>query len=421
MKIVRLMAENVKKIKVVEITPTGNLIPIKGNNGAGKSSILDSIWWAIHGRSNIQSKPIREGEERAEIQLDLGTLHVTRKFIKQDDGTFTTSIKVTQPDNSSFSSPQKMLDAMTDSLSFDPLEFSRMPPRDQISQLESLVPDFDFEENRKTRDNVFQERTLVNREIDRLRAKQADLETELQGQTKPEALDTSDLANKLAEAEKHNADLDAKKYRLHGKKTSLSELEKMETELIERISELTTELDSVRGQQTELKAEIEGIGVLGDRVDTLEISVALKKQAENRGIIERFETLKTTSADLEEATLAAKAHTDAIENLDDRKSTAIRRAKLPVEGISLGESGIELNGQPFDQASDAERLRASVAIAIARAPKLRVIRIRDGSLLDDEGMKILGEVANNQDFQIWIERVGNTDDGGVLIEDGQLA
>lgn len=42
MKIIRLDAANVKRLKAVEITPDGTLQVVTGANGAGKSSVLDA-------------------------------------------------------------------------------------------------------------------------------------------------------------------------------------------------------------------------------------------------------------------------------------------------------------------------------------------------------------------------------------------
>jgi hypothetical protein len=105
----------------------------------------------------------------------------------------------------------------------------------------------------------------------------------------------------------------------------------------------------------------------------------------------------------------------------EAKDQAIASAKMPVDGLSFGEDGVLLNGVPFEQASDAEQLRASVAIAAAMNPKLRVIRIRDGSLLDDDAMQALAAMAAERDLQIWIERVGeHVNTFGVVIRDGAV-
>lgn len=53
MKIIRLQANNIKKLTAIEISPEGNIITLAGNNGAGKSSILDSIVYALGGTDNV--------------------------------------------------------------------------------------------------------------------------------------------------------------------------------------------------------------------------------------------------------------------------------------------------------------------------------------------------------------------------------
>lgn len=50
MKINRLEIENVKRIKAVKLEPTANgLTIVGGNNNQGKTSVLDSIAWALGG------------------------------------------------------------------------------------------------------------------------------------------------------------------------------------------------------------------------------------------------------------------------------------------------------------------------------------------------------------------------------------
>ena len=49
-KINKLEIENVKRVKAVAIEPTANgLTILGGNNNQGKTSILDSIAWALGG------------------------------------------------------------------------------------------------------------------------------------------------------------------------------------------------------------------------------------------------------------------------------------------------------------------------------------------------------------------------------------
>ena len=93
---------------------------------------------------------------------------------------------------------------------------------------------------------------------------------------------------------------------------------------------------------------------------------------------------------------------------------------IPVENIHFGDGIILLDGVPFEQGSDAEQLRACLAIAMARNPELKVIRIREGSLLDEDSEKLVREIATKKGFQIWQEKVDSSGKVGFFIEEGKL-
>jgi hypothetical protein len=91
---------------------------------------------------------------------------------------------------------------------------------------------------------------------------------------------------------------------------------------------------------------------------------------------------------------------------------------MPLPGLSFGNKEVLFDGLPLSQAGEAEQLRISVAIAMTANPKLRILRIKDGSLLDDKGMELLRTMATDSDYQIWIERVDTTGKVGIVMEDG---
>jgi hypothetical protein len=99
---------------------------------------------------------------------------------------------------------------------------------------------------------------------------------------------------------------------------------------------------------------------------------------------------------------------------------------MPVEGLGIdidakGAPFLTWEGLPFDkdQISTAVQLRVSTAIGMAANPTLRVLRIKDGSLLDANSKRMLAEMADTEDFQLWVEEVG---DGGtgVIMENGEI-
>ena len=92
---------------------------------------------------------------------------------------------------------------------------------------------------------------------------------------------------------------------------------------------------------------------------------------------------------------------------------------MPVDGLSLTADGVFYDGIPFGQINTAEKLKVSVAVAMASNPELRVLRVENGCFLDDDGMNILRQMADDRDFQIWVERVG-AEEMSVVIDDGAV-
>ena len=169
MKITKLTAENVKRLTAVEMTPDGNLVIVGGKNRAGKSSVLDSIMYALAGAASIPSQPIRNGAKAAKITLELDgekSLTVERTMSPRGGSLVVKLANKAAP----LSSPQALLDSLCGKIAFDPLEFTRLKPREQLERLRDLVG-LDFAELDRERESVFAERTQVNRDAKTMKAR----------------------------------------------------------------------------------------------------------------------------------------------------------------------------------------------------------------------------------------------------------
>jgi hypothetical protein len=437
MKIIAFEAENIKRIAVASIKPDGSpLVEITGKNRQGKTSVLDAIFWALAGAEAIQSKPIRKGADRALIRLDLGELVVTRRFTAQDDGGFTTSIKVENAEGASFKTPQTMLDKLLGKLTFDPLEFTRMKPADQFEACRKFVPHFDFDAFADAQNKDFTARTEVNRSAKQLRAQAEGINFETLSEG---ARDESELVAQLEQAGVTNADIELRRA---NREKAAADAERFEQDALalkgranekrEQAARLVAEAEAEEkraadwiAEGADLKARILEAGPLPAPVETQAIKDAIAAAREHNGRVAAAMEAAKRKRELEtQAAAAEKQSTDLTAQMDARNKTklaAIAQATLPVEGLSFGDNCILLDGLPFDQGSDAQQLEASVAIAAAMNPKLRVIRIRDGSLLDKEAFELLGEFAQRHDMQIWVETVASGRPGAVVIEDGRVA
>jgi hypothetical protein len=109
---------------------------------------------------------------------------------------------------------------------------------------------------------------------------------------------------------------------------------------------------------------------------------------------------------------------EALERFDIDHVKKVESARLPVPGLGFSFDGVTYKGVPFEQCSAAESLRVSAAIGFAMQPKLKLMLIYDGSLLDADSMEILANLAEEFDAQVLIERVEHGDEVGVRIVDG---
>lgn len=405
MKIIQLKAENIKRLIAVEITPKGNLVQITGRNGQGKTSILDSIWWCLSGGQNIQAKPIRTGENQAVVVLDLGEMVVTRKFKINKDGETTSSLTVENKEGVKFSSPQALLDKLLGDLTFDPLGFARMEPKKQFETLRKFVPSVDFEAIDKANKEDYDTRTDMNRQYKSCMTQADAIKVDIT--TAPTKLvDESAMLKQMEEAATHNSDIEVRR-------TNRQNLERQIKELQQNAKDALAEADAIQ-------AKLKTAGELPAPVDISELSKKITAAQENNKLV-GLRAQKVAQID-QAARLGQNAEmlTRRIEKRNDEKQKAIASAQLPVKEISFGDGQVLISGVPFNQASDAEQLRVSLAIAMALNPQLKVIRVRDGSLLDDDSMKIVEQMANEKDFQVWLERVEGSGKVGFVMEAGEV-
>lgn len=426
MKIIQLTAENVKKIRAVEITPKGDLVQITGRNDQGKTTILDAIWWALAGTKSIQAAPIRKGQDKARIRLALGgekaELIVERRFTAGGAST----LYVENAEGARFKSPQAMLDAMIDAIAFDPIGFVDDPPPEQFKTLRGLVKlDVDIDQLDGLNRHDFEDRAGLNRDAKSARANADAIKVP---DNLPEAMhDVKAIIDEIAEAGQANAHIASERARRVERSRVLDTIEAGEAKHLQEIAELEAQVEEIRQRIGSDNKTVEigraELGALVDLPPPVDV-VALRRKldeasADNKGIEARGRKMMFLR-DAAAAEAAAKERTDAMAARDEVKRKAIEGAKMPVDGLGFGDGIVTFNGLPFDQASTAQQVRVSLAIAMAANPKLRVIRIKQGNDLDPDNLAIVAAMAKEHDYQVWIERIDVTGKIGIQIEDGAV-
>jgi len=414
MKILKLMAENFKRLSAVEITPDGNVVVISGKNEAGKSSVLDAIEAALCGGRNLPKQPIKRGEHRAKVVVDMGEYIVTRKFLGTNSTLKVESVEGNVKAN--ILRPQEFLDKVVGDISFDPLAFMKKSPTEQRNALmDFLGLNLDEFDNKVA--SLKAERSEVRKEKER-KLHEADSITFTPGLPEKEqgadALladlqtirDHNEKAQNTAQA---NAVLNS---RLQRVSEDIAAAEKAITEWEKRIAALSqTKADIEHTLKEEPDVPMK---------DPAEVEAKIKALGDTNEAIRQNARKKQASIEYEMAIETYSKLGEEIKRVESQKARKMAEAVMPVKGLTIQSDGLAYNGIPLEQECDSKKLKICTAIAMAMNPKLKVLRI-NGNELDTDSLKSIGELVAGKDYQIWIEKVTDSNIIGFYIEDGHLA
>lgn len=446
-KIVELSVEAVKRITAAHINPDGSLVIIGGRNAQGKSSVLDSIAYALGGKKLIPSEPLRRGEKKGKVSVKLDNgVTITRTFTETGGGT----LKIRTEDGMQPQGAQGWLDARIGALSFDPTAFLR--DKDQAATLRELCG-VDTTEIDTQRKNLYSERTEIGR--DGKRAKGAADSAVHHDDAPDQEVSVADLMEARREASaKHAEHADAQRgiseLRDQAERKE-SDAHRIHSEADEALARATDEAEDLRKRAQQIVDDAESIAntaktrAVGLRKESkTDSSAAAKAEGAAKKLAAKLPDIgaideQIASADVVNSKVrdnATKARLDAevlalrkqwddktaeITALDQQRADMLAAAKMPVDGLGINDDGVvTFNDFELSEASQAEQIRVSIGIGAALSPDLRIILIRRGSDLDADGMALVAELANEHDAQVWIERVGDADDGAIVIEDGQV-
>ena len=421
MRIMGLKAENVKRLKMVEITPEGNVVKVTGKNGNGKTSVLDSIILALGGDAAVKltktTKPIHNGADRAESTVDLGEYIVTRTWTASGS-----TLKVTTKDGAKISSPQALLTKFVGNLTFDPLEFMNMKSEDQVQTLHRIIG-FDPKPLDDKRKKLFDDRTVVNRQVKDLQAKMKDIST-FPGVDLPEAeVEAATLMDEFSKASetllannKLRVDLNVLREESAAQSKLIVDLETQIRDLLSRLDMEKEKKQAIVDKGISLRAQVDSL--VDPELGAIQLQMT-NLESTNRKIRSRNEW-KKLDKELEDKAAKAYDLTNQIEDIDQQKENAIKNAKLPIAGLSFGIEGVEYNGIPLSQSSHAEKIRVSMAMGMSINPELRVMFIKDGEKFDSDTWKMVEAMAAENDYQVWAEVVDETGEVGIYIEDGMV-
>jgi len=402
---------NFKGARQVDIYADDRVNEVAGKNGAGKSSVLDAILAALAGTRNIDSHPLTFGATKGEVTVDLGDLTVTRRFTEKNaDRGGTLTIKAA--DGSKWG--QRGLDEIFGEFTFDPLAFSRLPGREQITVWQQLAGEEFCAKLQQIDDDI--ERLMVERRDTNRALKQFG---QIPDVPKVDPVDTAELMEQLREAEQFNQQQADLRTALHQHEEDIRTDESLAHSLVKQISELNAQLSDLQSKIEREKSK--ELPQPAEPKDTEALKAQLAQAGERNAQHDAYRRAEEQRAAWQKLNKQSTAYDKELLQKRDEREQHSRSAQLPVEGLEWTADGITLHQVPFNQLSSSERLRISARIGMAMNECLRIMFIRDGSLLDDDAFAELVQLAEAEEFQLWVETVGKGHTGDAIVLEAGVA
>nr|DAP24836.1 MAG TPA: STRUCTURAL MAINTENANCE OF CHROMOSOMES PROTEIN [Bacteriophage sp.] len=416
MKISNLQIENVKRVKAVRIEPTDKgLTILGGRNNQGKSSVLDSIAWALGGNRKKPSQAEREGSmNKPYLKVTMNNGLVVERKGKNSD------LKVTDPDGNS--AGQTLLDSFVEELAIDLPQFMEATNKEKADTLLKIIGVGDqlYELEREEKE-LYDERRSVYR-IKEQKRKYAE-ELPYHEDAPDEPLKISDLINEQQEILARNGEnqkkrqeaqqladrADAQKEKMASVEAEITRLEKQLAEMKDIHHQTVQDLETAQKTAEQLQDE-----------STAELEQSI---AENEQINEKVRTnLKKEAAEEEARSYETQYEkmSGQIQAIRDKKQALLDEADLPLPELSVKEGALTYKGQEWDNMSGSEQLKVSTAIVRQLKPDCGFVLIDKLEQMDLETMKEFGQWLESEDLQAIATRVSTGEECQIIIEDGEV-
>lgn len=404
-----LELENVKRIKAVTITPTEKgLNIIGGNNRQGKTSVLDSIAWALGGENFRPSKPTREGSTippYLKIQLSNGIV-VERKGKNS-------SLKVTDP--SGKKAGQTLLDDFIEKLALNLPKFMNSSNKEKANILLQIIgvgeqlAQYEMQEK-----ELYQERLTVGRIADQ--KKKYAKEQIYYADVPDDLISPQDLINQQQEILAKNGENQRKRERVHQIEYQVSTLEQEYASLMKQIEAKKMELDKAREDLS--IAKMDALDLIDQSTDELEKNLADIEET-NRKVRANLDKQKAEE-DAKQYDEQYDSLTVKIENVRKQKMDLLNHADLPLPGLSVEDGELTYNGNKWDGMSGSDQLKVSTAIVRKLNPKCGFVLLDKLEQMDLDTLNDFGQWLENEGLQAIATRVSTGDECSIIIEDGMV-
>ena len=392
-KISEFQLENVKRIKAVQYEPTPNgLTVIGGKNNQGKTSVLDSIAWALGGDRFKPSQAQREGSvipPYIKIKLSYG-------IIVERQGK-NSSLKVIDPSGNK--GGQQLLNEFIESFALNLPKFMEANAKEKANILLRIIGVGDkLYELEKAETEAYNERHAIGQIA--MQKKKYAQEMVYYNDVPGELLSASDLIKEQQEILLQNAENKKKRERL-------AELREQKRRLEEALSQCEKDLQIAEMSAKDLEdRSTEELERNIEQIDA--VNIKIRSNLDKERAEEEAHTYEQRYGELSKK----------LEGIRNDKKTLLDGADLPLPGLSVEDGEITYNGMKWDNMSGSDQLKTATAIIRKLNPQCGFVLVDKLEQMDTDTLRDFGKWLEQEQLQVIATRVSTGDECSVIIEDG---
>jgi predicted ATP-dependent endonuclease of OLD family len=454
----------------------GKNIELVGDNGTGKTSVIDAIRYVLTNSSDREFI-VKNGETEGEIYIETDNgLSIDRKA-----RTAMTDYKSVKQNGNVIPSPESFLKTIFTPLQLSPMEFISMDKKTQNATILDMIQydwnldtikewfgeiprDVNYEQNilavlndiQAENGYYFMHRQDVNRDIRAKKAVIADIGSSLpidyDGE-RWEKENLSDLYTEIEKIRKNNETIEkAKRLRdSHDGKIRSFQADKeikiaaLDTEMVQQEKNIESELAQLEERIKALREKKDGLaGVKADKVKVIqsEYEASVSKYEAEQASYAEYADMETTPIDdlmakanetekmkghinewrrmlniqkeVDELQSESNSLTEKIELARTLPGTILETAEIPIEGLTVKDGIPLINGLPVSNLSEGEKLDLCIDVAIQNPAGLQIILIDGTEKLSEENRTRLYEKCKKKGLQFIATRTTSNNELTVI-------
>lgn len=474
MKITKIKIKNLFGIK--EYEAAGKSMELSGRNGVGKTSVIDSIRYALTNKSE-REYIVRNGEAEGEILIETDTgLRINRKArIQQAD------YKSIKKNGAEVQSPETFLRDIFTPLQLEPVEFMQMDRKQQNAMVLDMIefdwdlkwikekfgeipPDVNYEQNilsvlndiQSKNGYYYKRREDINREKRHKDAFVQEIADEIPVGYQAEKWENEnlgDLYQRIEQIRKNNETIEKAKRLIENRNNKVrkfeadkeiaisaldvefsskkARIEKDILKLEEQIRAYRLELsnmdekkqDKVSAIESEYKAniakydaEVEEYQIYADKdpEDVTELVEEAQYIEEMKGHINEYRRMENLQDEVEDLIKESCELTRKIELARELPGTILESAQIPIQGLTVKDGVPLIHGLPISNLSDGEKLDLCIDIAIQKPNALQIILIDGVEKMSTDLRKRLYQKCKDKGLQFIATRTTDDEDLTVI-------